>query len=78
MPKSKKSVKVAKATKAYKRAVKTSKPGQGKRFAALSGKLSAEGYSEKSSKAIAASIGRKKYGAKKMAKFSAKGRSKKY
>ena len=59
---------------AYKKAVSTSKPGDGKRFSALVGQLKKEGKSEESAKAIAASIGRKKYGAKKMASFSQRGR----
>jgi hypothetical protein len=64
------------ARKAYKKAVKNSKPGSGKRFSALSKSIEAEGKSPKEAKAIAASIGRKKYGAKKMASMSAKGRKK--
>ena len=46
---------------------KSMKPGGGGRFA----KMVASGMSP----ALAASIGRKKYGAKKMAAFSAKGRA---
>lgn len=64
------------AKKTYEKVKKTSKLGSGKRFAALSGSLKKEGYSKKSAGAIAASIGRKKYGAKKMASMSAKGRKK--
>jgi hypothetical protein len=48
------------------------KLGSGKRFAALKGKLAKRGA--KSPGALAAYIGRKKYGARKMAKLSAKGR----
>jgi len=48
--------------------------GQGGRFAALKAKLAGrKGVTNPG--ALAASIGRKKYGAKKMAKMSAKGRS---
>ena len=55
---------------------KKPKLGTGDRFKALEDKLENKGYSEESSKAIAASVGRKKYGAKKMAAMSAKGRKK--
>lgn len=49
--------------------------GQGGRFAALVGKLSAEkGVSKGEAGAIAASAGRKKYGAKKMGAMAAKGK----
>ena len=48
--------------------------GQGGRFAALTQKLEKQGKSAGSAKAIAASIGRKKYGAKKMGAMAAKGR----
>jgi hypothetical protein len=53
------------------------KLGSGKRFKSFTNKLESEGYSEESSKAIAAAKGRKKYGAKKMAKMAAKGRARK-
>jgi len=53
------------------------KPGSGKNFAALVKKLKAKGHSEESARAIAASIGRKKYGAKKMAQWAAQGRKRK-
>lgn len=49
------------------------KLGSGARFKALENKLENRGYNAESSKKIAASIGRKKYGAKKMASMSAKG-----
>lgn len=49
------------------------KPGGGGRFAALKEKLSHE-QGVKNPGALAAAIGRKKYGASKMAKFSAAGR----
>lgn len=48
------------------------KLGSGARFKALSSKLAAKGA--KDPDALAASIGRKKYGKKKFAKLSAKGK----
>lgn len=54
--------------------MKKPKLGSGKRFKALSTKLAAKGASNPN--ALAAYIGRKKYGTKKMAKLSAKGRKK--
>lgn len=53
-----------------------SKPrlGSGKRFKQLSEELDKKGASDPD--ALAAAIGRKKYGTKKMAKLSAKGRAK--
>ena len=59
-----------------KKVEKTSKPGSGKRFAAVTKSIEAEGKSPAKAKAIAAAIGRKKYGAKGMAKMAAKGRKK--
>lgn len=53
---------------------KSMRPGGGGRFAALTEKLAAKGKSVKDAKALAASIGRKKYGKKKMASWAAKGR----
>jgi len=53
---------------------KSMKPGGGGRFQAFVDRLVAEGKSQSSAKAIAASAGRAKYGAAKMAKFSAQGR----
>jgi len=53
------------------------KLGSGKRFENLTNEIKKEGKSEKSAKAIAASIGRKKYGAKKMGEMAAKGRKRK-
>jgi hypothetical protein len=50
------------------------KLGSGARFKALEGKLAKKGISDPG--ALAASIGRKKYGSKKMAKLSAKGKKK--
>jgi len=49
--------------------------GSGKRFAALKRSLSRRGV--RNPGALAASIGRKKYGAKRFAKLSAKGRRRK-
>ena len=50
------------------------KLGSGKRFAALEGKLKRQGKSEESAKAIAATVGRKKYGNAKMQKMAAAGK----
>ena len=50
-------------------------PGGGGRFARLVDQLRARGYSEKRARAIAASVGRRKYGATQMAAWSAAGRS---
>lgn len=50
------------------------KLGSGARFKALKTKLTRKGIKDPA--ALAASIGRKKYGAKKMAKLSAAGRKK--
>lgn len=51
------------------------KLGSGGRFAALSNKIAKEpGYSKAEADAVAASIGRKRYGAKKMSSMAAKGR----
>ena len=68
--------KAKKAKDAYKKAVKTSKPGAGKRFATGSKAIQASGKSKKQADAIMAVAGRKKYGAKKFAKMASKGRSK--
>ena len=50
------------------------KLGSGARFKALSGKLAKQGVRDPN--ALAASIGRKKYGGSKMAKMAAAGRKK--
>lgn len=50
------------------------KLGGGGRFKALVKKIKSQGKSASSAAAIAASIGRKKYGAKKFASLGAKGR----
>lgn len=60
------------ARKNYEKVAKTSKPGTGKRFAAVERAAAAGGASNPA--AVAAAIGRKKYGKKKMGKMSAKGR----
>ena len=52
---------------------KSMKPGGGGRFAKMVGGLEKSGKSEESAKAIAASAGRAKYGASKMASFSKEG-----
>jgi hypothetical protein len=53
---------------------KSLKPGGGGRFAKLVDRLKARGYSAQRARAIAATIGRKKYGAKRMAQWAAAGR----
>jgi hypothetical protein len=53
---------------------KSMRPGGGGRFAALKKKLEGQGKSASSAGAIAASVGRKKYGKAKMAKWAAAGR----
>lgn len=55
---------------------KSMKLGGGGRFQKLTKKLESKGKSPQSAKAIAAAVGRKKYGAKKMASMAAKGRKK--
>lgn len=52
------------------------KLGTGKRFAKLEESIASKGDVDNPA-AVAAAIGRKKYGAKKMAKMAAKGRKKK-
>jgi hypothetical protein len=52
------------------------KLGSGARFAALKSKIKSKGKSDKAAGAIAASIGRKKYGAKKMTAMAVAGRKK--
>lgn len=53
---------------------KSMEPGGGGRFAALVNKLKGKGKSEDSAKAIAASVGRKKYGKSKFQEMAAKGK----
>jgi len=66
--------KVVQARKAYERAKKTSKPGEGKRFEALTKVIEA---GAKNPEAVAAYIGRKKYGKKRFQEMAAKGRKRK-
>lgn len=53
---------------------KSTKSGQGGRFAMMEDALKKQGHSEKSAEAISAAAGRKKYGAKKMAQMAATGK----
>jgi hypothetical protein len=62
--------------KLYKAGGKSMEPGGGGRFAAMVKKLKSKGKSEESAKAIAASVGRKKYGKSRFQKMAAEGRSK--
>lgn len=55
---------------------KTMEPGGGGRFAKMVSKMKGEGKSEESAKAIAASIGRKKYGSSKFQTMAAAGKKK--
>ena len=55
---------------------KSMKIGGGGRFANLAGKLESQGKSPEAAKGIAASAGRAKFGATKMASMAAKGRKK--
>jgi len=63
------------ARKNYEKVAKTSKPGGGERFAALEKAAAAGGA--KNPAAVAASVGRKKYGAAKFAEMAATGKKKK-
>jgi hypothetical protein len=58
----------------YERARKRYAPGEGGRFRALTRDLEREGHSEESARAIAASIGRRKYGKRKFQRMAAAGR----
>lgn len=60
------------ARKAVKTAETTSKPGEGKRFAAVAKSAAAGGAANPG--AVAAAIGRKKYGKAKFQKMAAAGR----
>jgi hypothetical protein len=62
------------ARKAYKRAAEMTKPGEGARFAAV--EKSAKLGGAKNPGAVAAKIGRDKYGPKKFAAMAAAGRKK--
>lgn len=53
------------------------KLGSGERFKRMTQQIEKEGYSRESAKAIAAAVGRKKYGNKKMSKMAAAGRKRK-
>ncbi len=53
---------------------KSTKPGGGGAFAKVVDSMTKKGMSKERASAIAASIGRKKYGAKKMSKWSNTGR----
>ena len=66
---------VTRKTKAKGKTKRKPKLGSGKRFKELTEKLAKKGA--KNPKALAAWIGRKKYGAKKMAKLSAAARKRK-
>lgn len=63
---------MAKKAKTYKG--KSLQPGGGGQFLKLTDALRKQGKSLGAAKAIAAAAGRKKYGAKKMAKFAAQGK----
>lgn len=52
------------------------KLGSGARFKALTEKIKKQGKSEESAKAIAAAVGRKKYGKEKFQAMAAKGKKK--
>jgi hypothetical protein len=73
MARSKPSAKSAARAK-YKAAVKSSPPGGGGRFKAVEAEAAASGA--RNPAAVAAAVGRKKYGAKGMAKMAARGRKK--
>jgi hypothetical protein len=64
--------KAEKAKAKYEKAKETSEPGEGKRFAALSGSLGAKGAENPD--ALAAWIGAKKYSRPVMQKMAAAGR----
>lgn len=61
-------------SKKKKKKKKKAKLGSGKRFKDVSKAIQKSGKSKEAADAIAASIGRKKYGKKKFAALSAKGR----
>ena len=54
---------------------KSMKLGGGGRFAKLTAKVQAQGYSKESAKAVAAAVGRAKYVKKKFQAMAAKGRT---
>jgi len=53
---------------------KSLRPGGGGRFQRMVDRLKARGLSEKRARAVAASVGRRKYGARQMAQWAAAGR----
>jgi hypothetical protein len=63
-----------KTRKAYEQVRKTSKPGEGKRFAALARAAEAGGAEDPN--AVAATIGRRKYDKKRFQEMAAAGRRK--
>ena len=70
--------KVSKATalgERHKKVMAKTKAGSGKRFKAMTQELKAKGA--KNPKALAAWIGRRKYGSKKMTKMAVKGKKRK-
>lgn len=67
--------KVKKAEAAHQKAKKTLKPGEGKRFEALTNLLAARG-DVTNPEAVAASIGRGKYGKQRFQEMAASGRKK--
>ena len=75
MAKQKINPKAKKALKNYEEVKKKSKPGEGKRFDALTKALESKGV--ENPEGLAYYIGAKKYGEEKMAKMAAKGRKKK-
>ena len=72
MPKKKVVVKKKVVAKTYKG--KSMKPGGGGKFQKLKDEITANGKSPEAAAAIAATVGRKKYGAKKMAAWSSQGK----
>ena len=60
------------ARQAYQRAVKTSRPGQGRRFKALAKAAKAGGATNP--EAVAAAVGRKKYGKKAFQRMAVAGK----
>ena len=73
--KAKRTSKATVAEKAYEQVKKTSKPGEGRRFKALSKALASKGAENPD--ALSAWIGRRKYGKERFQQMAAKGRRKK-
>ncbi len=63
------------ARRAYERAAKTSRPGEGKRFETLAKAAAASGA--ENPEAVAAAIGRRKYGKERFQRMAAAGRKRK-